>query len=863
MFARVANRLVVLAVLLVLTVPLRAAADADLEITGPMSAVLEIGVPMPVVYTIRNNGPMSAANVIGVVSLEALESVTVNGEECPLFVCSIATLAPGQSVTMTAMYRATGPARVEMYATVYVNGGFDPNGSNNWIYLYGYVRTIFVVNSTGDALDSFPGDGICADATGACTIRAALQEASISPAPDAVHFAIGSGSQTIALTNDSLVVLGEITIDGTTQPGYDGTPLITIDGSALSYAHGLSIMDGRATIRGLALRGFNVAVACVGGSGHAIMNNWIGPDVFNPSAGIVLSVSEVLVAENVIAGHASSAVHVSADDCIVRDNRIGTDASGMVQTGSPFGVGIRINGASRTRVLRNLVAPRGGGIFVQGATATANVIGENSIGVAADGTALPMNGIGVQLSSGRFNVVEDNVTRARMQVVNAHDNRIEGNHIGVSPGGAALGNPSSGIFLQGERNRIAENTIAFNGQQGIVAYGFGGGNAIRGNSIHDNGMLGIDLGGNGVTPNDSGDGDAGPNALQNAPVLTFAQSAGGITTVQGALDSAPNAAFVVELFVNDECDPSGYGEGHTPVGTLNVATDAAGHAEISASFAFAIGSSAVMTATATDANGNTSELSACTAVVLNRPPIAVCQDVTAIASGSCDAIVSAKDVDGGSFDPDGDALAMTLSPAGPFPTGTTSVELTVIDPSGATAMCAAKVTVIDETLPELACPADVEVRLEYGETEAAVAYDAPVVTDNCPATVASCDIPPGSMFTAGTTLVTCTATDATGNVATCTFNVTVLTAMAATERLAAAIDGLVAQGALSPGNATALSAQLDAALRSLEGGNRTAAIHQLEAFVAYVEALVRGGQLSGSDGDALIAQAHAVLAQLR
>ena len=59
------------------------------------------------------------------------------------------------------------------------------------------------------------------------------------------------------------------------------------------------------------------------------------------------------------------------------------------------------------------------------------------------------------------------------------------------------------------------------------------GNRVLRNSIYSNGELGIDLEGNGPTPNDNKDRDEGPNTLQNNPRLTSATTTGTKITMQG------------------------------------------------------------------------------------------------------------------------------------------------------------------------------------------------------------------------------------------------------------------------------------------------------------------------------------------
>ncbi|HZX54960.1 MAG TPA: choice-of-anchor L domain-containing protein, partial [Ilumatobacteraceae bacterium] len=196
--------------------------------------------------------------------------------------------------------------------------------------------------------------------------------------------------------------------------------------------------------------------------------------------------------------------------------------------------------------------------------------------------------------------------------ISSSGNTIQGNLIGV-------GGPNTGAgvaITTGSNNAIGGtapgvgNTITSNGDAG-VAVAAGTGNSIRGNSIDANDLLGIDLGTADVTPNDHLDPDSGANNQQNFPLLTGVtnDSVAGTTTVTGTLDSAPSATYHVDIFSSFECDGSGHGEGFEQVATQDVVTSAAGAATINATFDTP--GENVYTAIATDANGNTSEFSAC------------------------------------------------------------------------------------------------------------------------------------------------------------------------------------------------------------------------------------------------------------
>src|SRR5205823_437500 len=114
--------------------------------------------------------------------------------------------------------------------------------------------------------------------------------------------------------------------------------------------------------------------------------------------------------------------------------------------------------------------------------------------------------------------------------------------------------------------------------------------------------LGIDLGGDGVTPNDANDSDAGANDLQNFPVLTSVASYGGQTHIIGTLNSRPNSTFNLEFYASEAANASGSGEGQSFIGASSVHTDIAGQAAFDLSFTHATVAGAFITATATYQN---------------------------------------------------------------------------------------------------------------------------------------------------------------------------------------------------------------------------------------------------------------------
>jgi hypothetical protein len=232
------------------------------------------------------------------------------------------------------------------------------------------------------------------------------------------------------------------------------------------------------------------------------------------------------------------------------------------------------------------------------------------------------------------------------------NNIVQGNYIGTDVNGTAALANGVGVIVPANvvGSQITANRIAFNRRDGVEIEEVGKPNnapgirvAIFENEIYANGSsandLGIDLGPTGITPNDAGDPDDGANLRQNFPVLTSAvASAFGETaweragevgrempdpdpmpaaalTINGTLNSTPNQTFTVHWYFSGPAQCVSNQANNRPLVTgkvPGVATDANGNANFSIPFDFPAGiNGGIINCTATDAQGNTSEFSAC------------------------------------------------------------------------------------------------------------------------------------------------------------------------------------------------------------------------------------------------------------
>jgi hypothetical protein len=176
--------------------------------------------------------------------------------------------------------------------------------------------------------------------------------------------------------------------------------------------------------------------------------------------------------------------------------------------------------------------------------------------------------------------------------------------------------------------------------------------------------------------------------------------------------------------------------------------------------------------TVTDVNSNVSTSNAVVTVVDNIAPTAKAQSVTIYLGADGKASTSAADVNDGSFDNcEVASLSLSKTEFDCSNVGPNNVILTVTDVNSNVSTSNAVVTVVDNIAPVITRPSDITQHVDAGSCEAIVTFEA-AATDNCSALV-TYSTDPGTSFPRGTTTVRATATDPSGNMATCTFNVTI------------------------------------------------------------------------------------------
>jgi hypothetical protein len=147
--------------------------------------------------------------------------------------------------------------------------------------------------------------------SGADSLRQAILAANAAPGADSIQFNIGGGGvQTIAPLSALPAITGAVTIDGASQPGYAGSPLIELNGAGAGSANGLLITAGNSTVRGLVINRFSGSgIALQTNGGNAIEGNYIGTDVTGS-----LKLSNALHGISVTNGASLNRIGTNGDD---------------------------------------------------------------------------------------------------------------------------------------------------------------------------------------------------------------------------------------------------------------------------------------------------------------------------------------------------------------------------------------------------------------------------------------------------------------------------------------------------------------------------------------------------------------------
>lgn len=408
----------------------------------------------------------------------------------------------------------------------------------------------------------------------------------------------GNGVSGITLIGDDHVV-GSNEAHGANQVANNGAG-ITL-GSADNAADNNLVQFNEVGVTTFSQGNTGFGIRLIDGTGNTIDSNQV---INNDSSGIFLESGAV---GNMVTGN-----RVGFVDTVLGLEDHGNGTSGIAD----FGTDNRIGGSAAgdgNAIGFNEVA----GISINGDAST--VLG-NYIGLTMDYRPMGHLNSGINISTGSAGAVignpdAGNVIGHNLNGVfsNGIDVTIENNAIGIGNDGSPQGNTTNGINLQpnSDDTTVLHNEIAYNGTDGVSVTGNSLAHSIIDNAMHDNGDLGIDLGDDGVTANDPGDPDTGPNNFMNHPevqVLGYSQVDATLMIEYSVDATSANAGYPLRIdFYWHDRDESNQGRQY--YGAFLYETP---QAVVTEELFFPLGTTGgTLRATATDfsGGGNTSELS--------------------------------------------------------------------------------------------------------------------------------------------------------------------------------------------------------------------------------------------------------------
>jgi hypothetical protein len=334
------------------------------------------------------------------------------------------------------------------------------------------LLSTYVVNTTSD-LDRAGGLLV-----GQESLRQAIEDVNADSTPDVIDFNLGSGGhQIIALTAGSSLpaITNTVTIDGTSQPGYSGSPIVEIHGAGIHVTDGLNLQGANSLVKGLVINnvadGFLIYADGTVIQGNFIGTDWTGTVAVAVGTGIFSSASNVLIGgtspgqRNLISGAIGAGIAGESGTAVIQGNKIGTDVMGCYAIGNANGIfqrsaSLTIGGA--TSGAGNLISGNGmAGNQGAGIDGDATIQG-NKIGTDITGTKTIPNFYGIVdagdsliggTEPGAGNLISGNAT---VGIAAQGDDLIQGNFIGTDvTGTVALGN---GVLAGGAQSGISGGT---------------------------------------------------------------------------------------------------------------------------------------------------------------------------------------------------------------------------------------------------------------------------------------------------------------------------------------------------------------------------------------------------------------------
>jgi hypothetical protein len=293
----------------------------------------------------------------------------------------------------------------------------------------------------------------------------------------------------------------------------EGAQYNTIEGNIISANGANGVVIGGAGSDGNAIVGNLIGLAADGAT--PLGSSASGVDIRNGAQGNTVG-GDTPGERNVISGNGRGGVVVEnggTENNMITGNYIGTDVSGTVALGNGAGAGVHIKDGTKSNVVggdtpeeRNIICGNETGVWITGSGTTNNIVSGNYIGTDVSGTAsLRNNGPGVDIREGAQNNTIGGTTAGERNVISGKNyygvviedsgtdfNTVSGNYIGTdATGTTALGNMNDGVGISGAKSNIIErNLISSNDLSGVCISG----SDTMSNVVSDN-LIGTDASG--------------------------------------------------------------------------------------------------------------------------------------------------------------------------------------------------------------------------------------------------------------------------------------------------------------------------------------------------------------------------------